>query len=119
VAAALVPLLPNFLRLLAGLIRDPRVSVFDKGLLVGVIAYVLIPLDLVPDILGLLGWADDLFLLAMALRRLVLGAGMSVLRDHWTGSGRGLKRLLGGLDDLRTLVPGPVRRLLEGFLGPR
>lgn len=115
VASRLIPVLPRFVGLLFRLLLDRRVRLLDKGLVVGVVAYVLMPLDLVPDVLGLLGWSDDLFLMGLALRRLVLNAGDEVIRSNWRGSPEGLERLEGGLEDLGTLLPGPVHRLLKGF----
>lgn len=115
VAARLVPVLPRFLGLLFRLMVDRRVRLLDKGLVVGVIAYILMPVDLIPDILGVLGWTDDLFLLGLALRRLVLGAGEEVIRSGWRGSEESLDRLETGLEDLGTLLPGPIHGLLQRY----
>lgn len=115
VAARLIPVLPRFVGLLFRLMADRRVRLLDKGLVLGVVAYILMPLDLIPDLLGVLGWTDDLFLLGLALRRLVLGAGEGVIRENWRGSPEALDRLEGGLDHLGTLLPGPVHRLLERY----
>ena len=41
--------IPNFLRLLYGLITDTRVNGFDKLVVAGAIAYVLLPVDVIPD----------------------------------------------------------------------
>lgn len=115
VAARLIPVLPRFVGLLFRLMADRRVRLLDKGLVLGVVAYILMPIDLVPDVLGLLGWTDDLFLLGLALRHLVLGAGEEVIRSNWRGGDEALERLEGGLEDLGTLLPGPVHRLLERY----
>ena len=77
--------LPNFLRLLYGLITDPRVDVLDKLLVAGAIAYVLIPEDVFPDFIPLIGEVDDVFVLVMALRQLMKSAGREVMLDHWMG----------------------------------
>lgn len=114
-ARTLVPLLPSFVRLLGGLMRDRRVSLLDRGLVLGVIVYVLSPLDLIPDVFGILGLTDDLFLLAVAFRRLLLGAGEEVLESHWRGTGGELRRLMGAVEELGALLPGPVRGILESF----
>lgn len=115
VAARLIPVLPRFVGLLFRLMVDRRVRLLDKGLVVGVVAYIVMPIDLVPDILGLLGWTDDLFLLGLALRRLVLGAGEEVIRSNWRGGSEALDRLERGLEDLGTLLPGPVHGLLKRY----
>lgn len=113
VAARLIPILPRFVGLLFRLMGDRRVRLLDKALVLGVAAYVLMPVDLIPDLLGVLGWTDDLFLLGLTLRRLVLGAGEAVIQDNWRGPKASLERLQTGLEDLGTLLPGPVHDLLE------
>jgi uncharacterized membrane protein YkvA (DUF1232 family) len=112
-ALPLVRQLPNFLRLLYRLLRDPRVSRVDKALFLAVVAYVITPADLVPDILGPLGRIDDLYLLGLALDRLVSRAGLGVLREHWAGSPASLALLLDGLDTIGSILPRPIRRLLR------
>ena len=47
--------LPNFLRLLGGLITDMRVSTTDKLLVAGAVAYILLPMDFIPDFIPFLG----------------------------------------------------------------
>lgn len=76
---------PNFLRLLYGLMTDPRVAPVDKLLVGGAIAYVVIPMDILPDFIPVIGEVDDVFVLMLALRRLLRNAGREVLLDHWMG----------------------------------
>lgn len=110
--ATLIAYLPDFLRLLYRLVRDPRVSRLDKALVGTAIAYVLTPADLIPDIFSFIGWVDDLYLVALLIDRLLVRAGAHVLLEHWQGSRGGLSLLLGALDQLATLLPLPVRQLL-------
>ena len=85
--------LPAYLRLLGGLLMDRRVNAVDKLMVAGAIAYIAMPLDLIPDFVPFLGEVDDVFILVMALQRLVANAGRNVLLAHWTGA----------LDDLADL----------------
>ena len=78
--------LPNYLRLLGGLLTDRRVNTVDKLLVAGAMAYIALPLDLIPDFIPFLGEVDDVFLLVIALQRLVANAGRPVLLSHWTGA---------------------------------
>jgi uncharacterized membrane protein YkvA (DUF1232 family) len=78
--------IPDYLRLLAGLVTDRRVSGIDKLLVAGAIAYVLAPIDMIPDVIPFLGQVDDVFLLTAALERLVTNAGSTVLLAHWRGA---------------------------------
>jgi uncharacterized membrane protein YkvA (DUF1232 family) len=77
--------LPNFLRLLGGLLTDRRVSNTDKLLVAGAIAYIVMPMDFIPDYIPFLGEIDDLFVLVLALQRLIANAGRTVIQDHWMG----------------------------------
>ena len=77
--------LPNFLRLLYGLMTDSRVAPIDKLLVAGAIGYVVMPMDIIPDFIPFIGEVDDVFVLMLALRRLMQNAGRTVLLDHWMG----------------------------------
>lgn len=77
--------IPNFLRLLYGLITDKRVAAIDKLVVAGAIAYILLPLDLIPDFIPFLGEVDDVFLLILSIQRLISNAGRAVVSQHWVG----------------------------------
>jgi uncharacterized membrane protein YkvA (DUF1232 family) len=77
--------IPSYLRLLVGLIGDRRVSKFDRILVLAAAAYLVSPLDFIPDVIPFFGEVDDLFLLLTALQRLIAKAGRTVLLDHWRG----------------------------------
>lgn len=85
--------LPRFLKLLWGLVRDPRVEIVDKLLVAGAIAYILAPIDIIPDFIPFLGEVDDIYLLVLSLRRLLQNAGRSILLSHWTGDPADLRQI--------------------------
>jgi uncharacterized membrane protein YkvA (DUF1232 family) len=107
--------LPRFLRLLWGLITDARVSALDKLLLAGAIAYIVAPIDLIPDFIPFLGEVDDVYLLVLALRRLLQNAGRTVLLAHWTGDPADLREfnLKKALMAAAFFLPRRVRRRLR------
>lgn len=90
--------LPTFAKdvalLLGRVARDPRVPRSTKLLTFGAIAYVVSPIDLLPDFLPGVGQLDDVWLVSRMLRRLVRKAGYEVVREHWTGSDEGFARVL-------------------------
>lgn len=91
--------IPDYLRLLVGMMRDSRVSAFDRVLVVGAIVYVLSPIDVIPDFIPFLGQVDDIFIVVVTLTRLFERANREVMLDHWVGhpsdlSPRSLRRLL-------------------------
>lgn len=85
--------LPRFLRLLWGLVTDPRVAMLDKLIVAGAIAYIVMPIDIIPDFIPFLGEVDDVYLLVLSLRRLMQNAGRAVLLTHWTGDPNELREL--------------------------
>lgn len=111
---SLVRDIPSFGKLLWGLARDPRVSKTDKALVAGVLVYAALPADVIPDWIPGLGEVEDLFLVALALSRLLSNAGEEVLEDHWDGDAETLDTLLEALDSASELLPGPIRGLLKG-----
>lgn len=113
-AEMLVQELASFVRLLYRLFRDARVSGTDKALLIAAVGYVLTPIDLIPDVLGVAGRIDDLYLLGLVLDRMLVRAGPDILIEHWDGRANTLRLLLDGLDRIGSLVPGPIRRVLSG-----
>ncbi|MGE5449907.1 MAG: YkvA family protein [Methanomassiliicoccales archaeon] len=98
----LLLLIPNLLKLIYRLADDPRVPKSEKLILAATAAYVLSPIDLIPDFIPFLGKVDDLVLIALALKRLFNVAGAEVLNEHWDGT-----------QDLLQLVD----RILEYALG--
>src|SRR4030095_652471 len=77
--------IPNLLGLLVGLLLDERVSQADKAILAGIIMYVIVPLDVIPDFIPFIGQVDDSYLLAISILRLLNRADRSVVLDHWQG----------------------------------
>lgn len=107
--------LPHFVRLLAGLITDPRVAMVDKLLVFGAIAYIVTPIDLIPDFIPFIGEVDDIYLLVIALQRLISNAGRLVLLDHWGGDAEDLAdlNLRGALAAAAFFLPKRIRRRLR------
>jgi uncharacterized membrane protein YkvA (DUF1232 family) len=91
----LVFALPEILRLLWNVVRDPRVSMFVRGGLIGVAAYLALPFDVVPDWIPVLGQVDDVVILTVGVRALLRQVPEPVLREHWRGEHRILEAILG------------------------
>lgn len=111
---AALTLIPNFLKLLYRLFKDKRVPLAEKALLVGAIAYVVSPLDILPDVIPFIGQVDDLYLIALVTLRLLNRTGDDVLREHWDGTGDLVKvvdRIAGAA---QYILPQRVQRILLG-----
>ncbi|MCS6805558.1 MAG: DUF1232 domain-containing protein [Blastocatellia bacterium] len=109
-----ITLIPNFIRLIGRLMRDPRVSKADRAILLATILYTLTPLDLLADFIPFWGLVDDTFLIGVALTRLLLRAGEEPLRDNWSGEGD----IVGLINAMRrvaeVLLPRRIRQQLLG-----
>jgi uncharacterized membrane protein YkvA (DUF1232 family) len=107
--------LPHYLRLLGGLVVDRRVAFLDKLLVIGAMAYIVTPIDLIPDFIPFFGEIDDLYLLVMALQRLISNAGRVVVLDHWTGDARDLAdlNLRNAMAAAAFFLPKRIRRRLR------
>jgi uncharacterized membrane protein YkvA (DUF1232 family) len=92
--ADLLLLLPDFAVLLARLVRDGRVPLGAKLIAGAGIAYVLSPVDLVPEVLfGPLGIIDDVVVSAAAISRILNHVHPDLIAAHWSGRGSILEAL--------------------------
>jgi uncharacterized membrane protein YkvA (DUF1232 family) len=90
-------LLPDIVRLIKALATDSTLPVSQRAPLWLLVGYLVMPVDLVPDIIPVIGYADDVILVAFVLRRLIARAGPDRVDAHWRGTPTGLaatKRLL-------------------------
>jgi uncharacterized membrane protein YkvA (DUF1232 family) len=111
--------IPNLVALLIGLLRDERVSQADKAILAGVIMYVIIPLDIIPDFIPFIGQVDDAYLLAISILRLLNRADRRVVMDHWRGE-RNIKELVESIASMAEFfLPKPIKNVLRGRIEPK
>lgn len=102
--ARLVWKLPTYARLVWGIMRDPRTPIGLKAILAAALAYVLSPLDLVPDAIPILGQADDLTVVLLVLDLFIQNAPEQVRRDHLERARNGTADLDRDLARLRVLL---------------
>ena len=93
-------LLPDVLRLVRRLAADktlPRGVRIRLGLL---LVYLALPIDLIPDFIPVLGYADDAIIVTAVLRGVVRRAGIDAVGAHWPGTDEGFAAVtrLTGLD---------------------
>lgn len=86
-------LIPDVARLVPRLARDRTLATGVRVRLWLLLAYLVSPIDLVPDMLPVIGWADDVILVLLVLRSVVRRAGPAALERHWPGSPAGLAAL--------------------------
>ena len=91
-------LVPDILRLVRRLMTDARTPRSVRWALVGLLAWIVSPIDLLPEFLPGIGPLDDLVVAVVVLRWAGRRVGVDRLREHWPGTGEGfdlLRRLLG------------------------
>jgi uncharacterized membrane protein YkvA (DUF1232 family) len=74
--------LPSFLKLFWRLVKDPRVNLAPKLVLLGVLAYLVLPTDLVPDFIPGWGELDDVIVLLLGLKVFLRLCPPEVVREH-------------------------------------
>ncbi len=87
-------LLPDVLRLLRRLSADMSLPRGVRARLWLLLLYLAVPIDLVPDFIPVLGYADDAILVIWALRSVIRHAGPEALERHWHGSPNGLAAVM-------------------------
>jgi uncharacterized membrane protein YkvA (DUF1232 family) len=91
--AEAVRLLPDLLRLLRRLAADRTLPRGVRVRLALLLAYLAVPIDLIPDFVPVLGYADDAIIVTLVLRGTVRRAGLAAVRAHWPGTDDGFAAL--------------------------
>jgi uncharacterized membrane protein YkvA (DUF1232 family) len=86
-------LLPDTVRLTKRLATDRTIPLRKRLPVWFLVAYLASPIDVIPDFLPVIGYADDAILTALVLRHLIRRAGSDKLTEHWPGSAEGLAQL--------------------------
>ncbi len=104
--------LPHMVVLLARLLRDPRVPLRRKLVAGAAAAYVVSPIDLLPDAIPVLGRMDDLVVVALAVDHLMRSVPEDIVHAHWPGSLDALELASAIVEWIAELVPMPIRRIV-------
>jgi uncharacterized membrane protein YkvA (DUF1232 family) len=93
-ARELAAFIPDCIVLIKGLLGDPRVPHRAKLMLISLLVYLMIPFDLVPDFIPVVGYLDDAILVTAVVAYVVRLTGRDVVEELWRGSERGLRAVL-------------------------
>jgi uncharacterized membrane protein YkvA (DUF1232 family) len=86
-------LIPDAFRLVRRLATDRTIPFRTRLPVWFLVAYLASPIDLVPDFLPIIGYADDAIITSLVLRRFIRKVGDDKLAAHWPGTPEGLDRL--------------------------
>jgi uncharacterized membrane protein YkvA (DUF1232 family) len=87
-------ILPDVFRLIRRLAADQTLPRSVRVSLALLLAYLAAPIDLVPDFIPVLGYADDAIIVTTVLRSVVRRAGLEAVRAHWPGTDDGFAALV-------------------------
>ena len=93
-ARALARFVPDCVVLFGRLVSDPRVPRSRRLVLIGLVAYLSMQFDLVPDFIAVAGQLDDALIVALALRTVLRAARAELIREHWPGPETSLQAVL-------------------------
>ena len=93
-AHELLRVIPDVLRLLRSVIGDRSAPLDVRVALVGLLIWILSPLDLIPEFIPVLGPLDDVVVAVVALRYLRRRLGVEDLRRRWAGTDDGFALLV-------------------------
>jgi uncharacterized membrane protein YkvA (DUF1232 family) len=98
---AMLRLVPDVVRLLQRLAADRTVPRGVRVWLALLLIYLISPIDLIPDFIPVVGYADDALMVALAIRFATRRAGSEAIERHWPGTSDGLASVLrfAGLPD--------------------
>ncbi len=91
-------LVPDIVRLLRRMAADRTLPRGVRIRLGALLVYLLLPIDLIPDFLPVIGYADDIIIAIVTIRSVVRRSGMGAVDRHWPGTPDGLltlERLMG------------------------
>jgi uncharacterized membrane protein YkvA (DUF1232 family) len=103
-------LLPRLMKLLWRLARDPRVPARSKAILVMLGAYLVSPIDIIPDFIPGVGQLDDIAVVAFALDQMLNRVPEHVVVEHWEGDEDVLQVVREILDIATAFVPTWIKR---------
>ena len=112
-----VLMMPNIVKLVARLLRDPRVPRRAKITLGLAAAYVASPIDLIPEVVPVLGWADDVVLIMFAIDSLIERSGEEIVEEHWDGPGDLLSLVRDVVAMARNVLPKRLATIVDRLSG--
>jgi uncharacterized membrane protein YkvA (DUF1232 family) len=113
--ARIVVKLPTYVRVVWGILRDPRTPIGLKGMLAAALAYVVLPVDVIPDAIPILGQADDLTVLLLVLDLFIQNAPAEVRAEHTARARNGTADLDRDLERLRGLMGDRFDRIRDNL----
>lgn len=110
-------MMPNLVKLVGRLLKDPRVPRRAKITLGLAAAYVISPIDLIPEVVPVIGWADDVLIVMFAIDSLIERAGDDIVLEHWDGPGDLLALVRDVIALSRSVIPKRLTSIIDRLSG--
>jgi uncharacterized membrane protein YkvA (DUF1232 family) len=88
-----VRIVPDVVRMLRSIVRDSASPLDVRLVLIGLLAWIVSPIDLIPEFIPVLGPMDDAVVAVVALRYVRRRVGVAKMRAHWPGTEDGFALL--------------------------
>jgi Uncharacterized conserved protein len=92
--------------------EDHRIPLQNRIVLGGLLAYLLTPIDIIPDFIPILGWLDDAFVTLLILDYIYNSADSDIILQHYPWNKNGFHKMRGYVDRLSWLIPPRVKSVL-------
>ena len=93
-ARELIRVVPDVVRLIRSVITDRTAPMDVRVVLVGLLIWIVSPIDLIPEFIPGLGPLDDVIVAIVAMRYTRRRMGLTALRSRWRGSDDGFALLV-------------------------
>jgi uncharacterized membrane protein YkvA (DUF1232 family) len=111
---ALLRALPDIVRTISGLAKDPVLPKAAKLALAAVVLYLVSPVDLIPDFVPVLGHLDDVFVAAILVDGMLNFVNRGLVLRYWPGSPESLERIARAARILAAWVPQRLKQRIFG-----
>jgi uncharacterized membrane protein YkvA (DUF1232 family) len=93
-ARAVAGFVPDCIVLFQRLLGDSRMPRRYRVIVVGLLGYLALPFDVIPDFIPVAGQLDDAVVVVLVLRAILRGGGIEMVEEHWPGPRSSLSLLL-------------------------
>ena len=111
--------LPDLIHLAIKLLADKKIPSRTKVLIGSAMGYLIMPIDLIPDFIPVIGFTDDLVVIVVVLNRVINDHDPVVIekvKEYWAGEGDVLdqiKNLMEVVNNLLAQLPAGLAKFLR------
>jgi uncharacterized membrane protein YkvA (DUF1232 family) len=102
----------KFMDFVRDVAEDNRIPIQNRIVIGGLLAYLLTPIDIVPDFIPILGWLDDAFVTLIILDYIFNSADSELILQHYPWNKKHFEKMKIYTERLSWLVPYRLKRIL-------